>query len=543
MIIRSFQDIPEGKNNDVDFPPFSTDLGRGKGSTWDSLLQSKRILIISEAGTGKTYECRTQAKHLWANGEPAFFLELATLANEDVRGQLDGDEETRLDNWLTSQSEVATFFLDSVDELKLTKGSFEIALKRLKKCIKNQLHRARIIITTRPIPYDKKLVEEILPVPKTPITRSNEDTFALIAIGEYSKSKEHDSSIESPDWRFVALNPLSDELILQFSRIQGVSEPEVLLNELQRRNAQEFARRPQDLIELCADWCVHKRIRTHRDQVSTNVRIKLLPRKEGDEPAQLSVEKAIEGASRLALAVQMTRRLTIQYGSASDVGDEEVALDPTVILSDWQQNEIKALLERPIFGFASYGRVRFHHRSVAEYLAAERLVVLRSRGIPFQAIKRLLFAETKGKIIVRPSKRSIAGWLALRENRIFELLRDNEPAVLMNEGDPESLSQTQRNQVLRAFADCYGLGGWRGLQVPRIQVHRFATKELADEINRIWCNGVENPDVREVLLDLVEVGSIEACTDLAFNVVHNTEAPDVERVTAYFGMIRPAISA
>ena len=101
---------------------------------------------------------------------------------------------------------------------------------------------------------------------------------------------------------------------------------------------------------MCADWREHKRIRTHRDQVATNVRVKLLPSEDREEPAELSVDKAIEGASRIALALQMMRRLTIRHSAASDVADEEAALDPAIILSDWQPDERKALLERPLFG-------------------------------------------------------------------------------------------------------------------------------------------------------------------------------------------------
>ena len=356
-------------------------------------------------------------------------------------------------------------------------------------------------------------------------------------MGEPQEQHDNKSKSQSADWRSVALMPLSDEQIVDFCRHQGVSDPELLFEDLRRRNALEFARRPQDLIELCADWREHKCIRTHRDQVATNVRVKLLPRDDRPEPAELSVDKAIEGASRLALAVQMTRRLTIRHSAASDIADEEVALDPAIILSDWQPNERKALLERPLFGFASYGRVRFHHRSVAEYLAAERLITLRRKGTPFRALKRLLFAKTKGKTIVRPSKRPVAGWLALQEDGIFELLRDNEPAVLLDEGDPESLTQKQRNQALRAYAERYGPGGWRGLQVPHIQVHRFASKGLADEIDGIWRSGVENPDVREVLISLVEAGRIEDCADIVFDITQDIAAPAVERIIAIDALV------
>ncbi|MEP3892492.1 MAG: ATP-binding protein [Litorimonas sp.] len=532
MINRTFQNIPDEKISEADKQSFLVSLGWARGSTWEDLLQSKRVMIISEAGAGKTYECRTQATHLWSAGGPAFFVELAALATDELRDLLDSDEEARLDAWLASQSEVATFFLDSIDELKLTLGSFERALKRLKRCIGNQLHRVRVIITTRPIPFDEQLVRSVLPVPPAPSSEPEEEAFAKIAMREPQEQNSNKSKNQSADWRSVALMPLSDEQIINFCRNQGVSDPDFLFEDLRRRNALEFARRPQDLIELCADWREHKRIRTHHDQVATNVRVKLLPRDDRPEPAELSVDKAIEGASRLALAVQMTRRLTIRHSAASDVVDEEAALDPTVILSDWQPNERKALLERPLFGFASYGRVRFHHRSVAEYLAAERLLTLRSQGMSFRALKRLLFAETKGKTIVRPSKRPVAGWLALKEDGIFELLRDNEPAVLLDEGDPESLTQIQRNQALRAFAERYGPGGWRGLQVPHIQVHRFASKALADEIDLIWHSGVENPDVREVLISLIEADRIEACADIVFDIIQDVAAPAVERIIA-----------
>lgn len=538
MIERTFQNIPGGKISEADQQSFLVSLGWSRGTTWDDLLRSRRVLMISEAGAGKTHECRVQAQRLWKAGEPAFFVELAALATEDLRSLLDEGEEARLDVWLSSQSDVATFFLDSVDELKLSLGSFERALKRLKKGIGSQLRRVRIVITTRPIPFDEQLIRQLLPVPPAPSSEPSEEKFAKIAMGDHGEQDSRNKNEDvSPEWRSVALMPLSDEQIIEFARDQGVGDPDCLLEDLQCRNAQEFARRPQDLIELCADWCEHKRIRTHYDQVATNVRVKLLPREDRREPAELSADKAIEGASRLALAMQVTRRLTIRHSAASDVIDDEAALDPAIILSDWQPNERKALLERPLFGFASYGRVRFHHRSVAEFLAAERLLTLRGRGMPFRALKRLLFAETKGNTIVRPSKRPMASWLALQEDGIFELLRDNEPAVLLDGGDPESLTQTQRNQALHAYSDQYGSGGWRGLQVPHIQVHRFASKELAGEINQIWHGGVENPDVREVLISLIEAGRIDACADIAYHVAWDTEASAVERIISLDALV------
>ena len=536
MIERTFRDIPKGKLYEADQRSFLVSLGWSRGSTWTDLLSSNRVLIVSEAGAGKTHECRERAQCLWDAGEPAFFVELSGLALGDLL--LSTEEQARLDAWRASQSDVATFFLDSIDELHLSLGSFEQALKRLNRKIGTHLRRARIIITTRPIPFDEELVRLLLPIPPAPATEPNEEIFADIAMGIHEPPQiDVEDDTAPPEWRTVALMPLSDEQIAEFAMAQGVEDSMVLLGELKRRNAQEFARRPQDLIELCADWREHRCIRTHRDQVRANVRVKLQPRDGRREVAELSTDKATEGASRLALALSVTRRMTIRHSAASDDVQDHAALDPAKILPDWRQDERRALLERPLFGFASYGRVRFHHRSVAEYLAAERLLALRQRNMPVRALIRLLFAQSHDKTIVLPSKRPIAGWLALSEDRIFEMLRDHDPSVLVNEGDPESLGVARRIQLLRAYVKRYGQGGWRGLSVPHIQIHRFASPELANALGQLWRKGIENPDVRLTLLGLIAEGPIPDCADIAHEVTCNAEASDVERTVALDAMV------
>lgn len=270
---RTFQNIPEGQLFDADRQSALVNWGWSDGSTWDDLLRSKRILLISEAGSGKTHECRAQAELLWDEGKPSFFIELATLATNDLRSLLDSEEEERLEAWLSSQSAEATFFLDSYDELKLSRVSFEQALKRLKKGIRDQLHRVRIVITTRPIPFDEKLVRRILSIPPSITNKSKEEAFAEAAMGEQQGKQIEVDKENNKDWRTVALMPLSDKQIAEFASIQGIDEPSELLEDIRKRNAQEFSRRPQDLIELFADWRVHKRIRLHSDQVVSNVRL------------------------------------------------------------------------------------------------------------------------------------------------------------------------------------------------------------------------------------------------------------------------------
>jgi hypothetical protein len=537
-IKRTFQDIPFEDINKADQQSYLSTLARIRDTGWPELLQSKRILIISEAGSGKTFECQEQQKLLWGKGEPAFFLEFSELAKCKLPEMLVGEEEKRLKEWVDSQSDIATFFLDSIDELKISQGSFRQALVNLRKGIADQLGRARIVITTRPTSFDINLVHEILEIPPRRDEEASGEMFAQIAMRGSVKNNDGKEDHTHHEFRTVALLPLSDDQIMDFAHDQNIENPRELLDARKKNNAQEFARRPQDLIELCQDWRIEKRIRKHSEQVLTNIRIKLKPRDDRKERFALSMDKAVDGASRLALAMQVTRRFTIRHDPAKDTVEEGVALDPALILSDWNPEEIKALLECPIFGFANYGRVRFHHRSVAEYLAAKRLLDMRKKGMTVRTLQQLIFAETKGKIIVRPSKRPVAGWLALEEHMIFELLRDHEPAVLLSEGDPESLMTIQRAEALRAYVERYGKGGWRGLDIPDIQIHRFASPELAPDINRLWSAGIENQEIRELLLDMIGMGRISECSDIAYESARNSSSSNGERLAAFKALVQ-----
>jgi hypothetical protein len=207
-IARTFRDLSDKEVADGERASTLARWGRAGNVGWDELLKSKRILIMSEAGVGKTHECQAREKLLWDNGEPAFYLDLATLAREDLRNMLLPEQEERFDNWLKAQSEIATFFLDSYDELALSQGSFAQALIRLNKAVKGQLGRARIVITTRPVPIDRQLIERHLPIPSLVESEGGADEFADVAMSRDRRKPDEDGPKE---WRTVGLMPLSKE--------------------------------------------------------------------------------------------------------------------------------------------------------------------------------------------------------------------------------------------------------------------------------------------------------------------------------------------
>lgn len=505
------------------------------GISWDELLKSHRILIVSEAGAGKTYECETKARELFARGEPAFFLSLEDIASTGVVANLFGDEHERFTNWLASSSQFAYFFLDSIDELQLVHRSFKDALRRFAHDIRGGMGRATVVVTARPVPIDRQAFREILPGSARVRHDDSQDEFIRIAMDGPSKTNDDGR----PAIREVELLPMSGPQIMEFARSRGVGDPEVLLAAIDAKHAREFARKPQDLIELCDDWREYGGLRVHFEQIQSHVRARLAARPERREKAELSPAKAQIGAQRLALAVILSRRLTLRYSAGSD-GDASGAapIDPRELLADWASNEVLTLLERPIFVEGGYGRVRFHHRSVMEFLAARQIHDLMETGLLTQsAAARMLFGLTgSNETIVRPSMRPVAAWLALLRPDMFERVAKIEPETLLTQGDPESLTDLQRERALLGFVARYGKGQWRGLEVPNLQVARLAQLSLAGTVQSAWASGVEAPEVRELLLRLVSAGRMQGCADLVARVAADPSCSDRDRFEALLAL-------
>lgn len=78
--------------------------------------------------------------------------------------------------------------------------------------------------------------------------------------------------------------------------------------------------------------------------------------------------------------------------------------------------------------------------------------------------------------------RPIAAWLALWDRHVQRELIRREPETLLSMGDPETLPIPVRAELLRAFAQCYGSGGWRGLRIPLEEIRRLAHPELGSVV-------------------------------------------------------------
>ena len=517
---------------------YSGDAYLGKSISWSELLQSQRILLIAEAGAGKTYKCKARAKQLFDGGAPAFFLRLEEVAANGVRACLSVEPaKRRFDDWRSSSSQMGYFFLDSVDELQLVHGDFRDALERLSRELEGALGRATVLVTSRPVDIDRKAFADALPVPTSITDEARGETFVRMAMD----GPQERGADETPNAREVVLLPLSDEEIIEFARGQRVDDPEKLLAAIRARHADDFARRPQDLIGLCDGWRTHKEIRAHYEQIKNHISVRLRARNKRKESAELAMDKARAGAQRLALGAILSRRLTIRHSVGADLeGSGDAPVIPDDLLTDFTPAEIQTLLQRPIFEEGGYGRVRFHHRSVLEFLAAEQIHDLIETGaLAVSAAKRMLFGLSDTQdLLPKPSMRPVAGWLALMRQDMFEAVLNVEPSTLLLHGDPESLTDDQCALALRKYIEQHGAGQWRGLEVPTLQLERLASKPLHKVILSAFSAGIENPEVRQILVQLIATGRYRKCADLAYSLANDQKGDVRERYEALLALVR-----
>ena len=403
-----------------------------------------------------------------------------------------------------------------------------------------------MVITCRPHDWrahdDLAAFKAALPYRRTPTkkARAAEEVFLDAFDQRKRKDKEEEGAggAWDKDVRLVVMLPLGEAQITRFVTESGASDPARFMSELRAKDAWTFARRPLDLKELIEGWDPETGFAPRAKQHERNVVAKLRDRDDRPDNDVLSDEEARGGAQRLALALMLTDRRTLKAPNQTlSAARAEGVLDPRTILPDWTEAKRQALLRRGLFDPATYGRVRFHHRTVQEYLAACALRDLRAGGFPTKALLGMLFATSHGVDVVIPSRRPVAAWLAQWNDDVRRALIDREPELLLTLGDPESLSVATRADALRAFAASYGEGQWRGLDVPLAEVRRLSHPDLAPVIRDIWEGNATCPDVRDLMLEMIWQGELKACTDIARKAARDPNASTLQRIVAVRALV------
>jgi hypothetical protein len=372
---RTFHELSEhaGKNDDVDL---SQVFHVKNNLTWNDVLKIPRTVILSEAGSGKTQEIRNAAARLRAEGKAAFFLRLELIPDDfDIAFEVGTHEEFKA--WLTS-GEWGWLLLDSVDEARLHSPlDFERAVRRLGRLIEAAKGRTHIAITGRMHAWRPKtdfdLCERHIGYP--PQLRAAESDDVELE-PEPDANDELDDEIETTDrdesadtkFKIIALDDLSHEQVKVFATEKMVNDVLKFMKEIERVDAWPSTTRPQDLEDVIALWQVTGEIGNRLQIMQNSIDRRLSERDQPRAEAQpLSDDRACEGAMLIAAAATLAQTQVIRV---PDGANNSAGLSPKSILSSWGDDEITALLSRPIFDDVIYGGVRFHHRSAREYLTA-----------------------------------------------------------------------------------------------------------------------------------------------------------------------------
>ncbi len=523
---RSFAPISKDSEFNEDVYEFSLYFGVLGKKKWSDLHQLRRVIILAEAGAGKTEEIQAVTKRLRDEGKKAFFFRLEHLCS-NFEGSFEIGTASEFEKWLSSD-EPCWFFLDSVDEARLVgPKNFEAAIRNFGARLGDSKQRSHIFITSRLSEWraqsDLSLITDHLSFIESTSTTEEQDeddsgTLDGSSDGKITSVKKSEAKVTEPS--VFSLLPLDQDQIRTFSQAYGVQDVDAFLKALKRAEADIFSGRPLDLVDLIDYWTKSGKIANRAELIESSITSKL-EEADPDRAAALplTAEDARLGAEMIAAAVSFQRKDRILVPEQNiDPGIKHGSIDARSVLTSWDFDQIRAILQRPIFDKAIYGTVRFHHRSVREYLTAKWLHWLLINRKSRRVIENLFFREIYGQIVLVPSMRSILSWLILFDDRIRKRTEELAPEAFIQGGDPSALPTEIRKNMMERFCDIYSNQSMADLSFELSEVRRFAHKDLDNTINRLLEIYSHNEDIRELLLRIVWQGELRGCSEKALEV-------------------------
>lgn len=533
---RTFHELSKhySDNDDADIRPA---FGIDKSFCWEDLIKEYRLIILSEAGSGKTSEFFNIACLLREQGKAAFFLRLENIPTDFEDAFEVGTYDAFL-AWLSSGAE-GWLLLDSVDEARLRNpGDFELAIKKLSRRISTAKDRAHIVISGRTSAWRPKtdLAVCTINLPYAAATISEHVPQAEDnGIGQCMLTKADKRDTDKPVFKVYTLDDLTAEQIKVFVTARGIKDSKSFLDAVVRADALSFTSRPQDLEELGEFWIDKRRIGNRLEIMRNSIARRLTERDQGRaEACPLTAERARKGARLLAAAATLARTQII---GVPDGTDNTKGINVQSALSDWDGKEQLALLSRPIFDAAIYGAVRFHLRSVREYLAAEWFAELLLRETSRRSIEMLFFRNQYGLDIVVPTLRPVLPWLALLDDKIRARVREVAPEILFEGGDPSQLPIEVRRSVLHEVCEQMANGRIRRSMREYSAVQRFANPDLTDDIRALLRKYAKNDDLEAFLLRMVWHGQLAGALPEVLRIALMPTAGRAARTEAFKDLV------
>lgn len=541
--IRKFADASDEHLRD---PNYQNIWGARFVSTmsWEALIQHRCTVVLGEGKIGKTHEFKQLVDKLRDEGKFAFFVPLEQLHDFELIDTLTEEDEVDLERWRHSDQE-AYFFLDAVDELRLRKGSFRAAIRKLRNEIGPHRHRARTFISCRPRDWNDEIDSVDLRRLVPPEVQAGQETEApdgstvftsVVARNSAApeSTEEEDGEEKSAKVKTVYLLALSHSEIVEFATLYAPQHADELQTHFERHELWHLYQTPSAIIDALDQLAAEGRLGSLEEQLQFGIE-KKLGEVAATRAASLSVAQAQEGAERIALALFLTKKRSLAHNAPENDPD---GLDVAQVLHDWQPERQIELLGRSLFDPTGVGAFRFHHPSTQEYLAALRLKKLRRTGLATRDLFQLLFGEVQGEQVVIPSMEPVTAWMALWYDDVLKEVKARNPLLLFRQGLPAMTSVDLRAELLRRYVARYEGSEWRGVGIGHPELKRASSPELSPVVRELWRSAYGGHDTREILIELVWLTPLLDCLDLAFEAAFDEELPVDHRSYACRAVLR-----
>jgi nucleoside phosphorylase len=536
-----------------DEPPPGSLLPLARTVNWEQVLERPCTVVLGEAGTGKTTEFRQRCELLVGKNEHAFFLTIDELATSGLDESLTTFDAARLKAWLAGSAR-GYFFLDALDEARLNGQRFQTALRKLERGLSAAAKRSTILISCRVTDWRAQADREAIATALFPdlevgaptepdrteqtCARNETDTLDADLDGDgWADAKSEATPPEPispapvPLVTVYALAPLDERQIKLLAENLGITDSVRFIEAARRASAHAYLERPRDVEWLAAYWLQRGEFGTLTELVENDVQEKLQERNPDRKPS-LSPARAREAAQVLAGIAALQRRSTFSLPDGDlDADRAATSIDPSSYLVDLTKQEIEELLSRPIFDESTYGRVRIHHRTVSEYLAAQWLLGLVQRGLSSAELHALLVRNGPSGPVVPQELVAVAAWVANTDAQLRRRLLEVAPNVLLDGGDPNALPDDARRDLLVALAARYKGRERRFERFDSAALRRLASGTLADTVNQLLSSSTSD-ELLDTLLTIVGEGGLVGCVEQTLRLARDEATPRYARLEA-----------
>ena len=240
--------------------------------TWPDLLGMRRVVILAEAGSGKSTEFKTQCAALKAAGKFAFSASVRDVAQAGLATALVPAERARLATWQADEGAECWLFVDSVDEAREQGLHFDTAARMLADEIAGYEERTHIYISGRFTDWDatadRVSMEKWLAMPEPPPPLAPDFETE---VRNTLHNKERSAPVDPKDpIAVLVLEPLERAQVRRFAEGSGITDVDAFLAAVDHGNLWSFAARPLDLGWMVDYWRAHARLGTLRQMIEVS---------------------------------------------------------------------------------------------------------------------------------------------------------------------------------------------------------------------------------------------------------------------------------